>query len=76
MAQADLVHIKAWWEETANKVPTSERRWLNGMMIYTFWNIWMEHNRRIFNNTSEMVLQVAARIKDDMEQRKRVFAHT
>ena len=32
--QADPVHIKAWWEETARKVPTSERRRLNGMVIY------------------------------------------
>jgi hypothetical protein len=31
--------------------------------------------RRIFSNTSEMVLQVAARIKDGIEQRKRAFAH-
>ena len=45
------------------------------MVIYTFWNIWKKRNRRIFNNTSETVLQVAARIKDDIEQRKRAFAH-
>jgi hypothetical protein len=69
------MNIKVWWEETARKVPTSERRWLNGMVIYTFRNIWKEHNRRIFNNTSKTVLQVAARTKDDIEQRKRAFAH-
>ena len=45
------------------------------MVIYTFWNIWKERNRRIFNNTSDTVLQVAARIKDDIMQRKRAFAH-
>ena len=43
------------------------------MVIYTFWNIWKARNRRIFNNTSETVVQVAARIKDDIEQRKRDF---
>lgn len=71
--QANPIHIKAWWEDTARKVPISERRRLNGMVIYTFWNIWKERNRRIFNNTSETVVQVAARIKDDIEQRKRAF---
>jgi hypothetical protein len=74
-AQADPVHIKAWWEETSMKVPATERRRLNGMVIYIFWNIWKERNRRIFNNISETGLQVAARIKDDIEQRKRAFAH-
>jgi hypothetical protein len=57
------------------KVPTSEPRRLNGMVIYIFWNIWKERNRRIFNSTSETVLQVAARINDDIEQRKRAFTH-
>jgi hypothetical protein len=71
--QANPVHIKAWWEDTARMVPSSERRRLNAMVIYTFWNIWKARNRRIFNNTSETVVQVAARIKDDIEQRKRDF---
>jgi hypothetical protein len=45
-------------------------------VIYAFWNIWKERNRRIFNNTAETVPQVAARIKEDTEQRKRAFAYT
>ena len=43
------------------------------MVIYTFWNIWNERNRRIFDNKIETVLQVAARIKKDIEQRKRAL---
>jgi hypothetical protein len=43
------------------------------MVIYTFWNLWKERNRRIFNNNYESVMQVAARIKDDIEQRRRAF---
>jgi len=74
--QGDPVEIRAWWEEAAKKVPTTERRRLNGVVIYTFWNIWKERNRRIFNNTAETVPQVAARIKEDIEQRKRAFAYT
>jgi hypothetical protein len=63
--QVDPVHIRAWWEEAARKVPKSERRRLNRVVIYTFWNIWKERNRIIFNNAVETVPQVTARIKED-----------
>jgi len=68
-------NISSWWEEVARKVPRSERRRLNGVVIYTFWNIWKEINRRIFDNKIETVPQVAARIKEDIEQRKRALAY-
>jgi hypothetical protein len=65
--------IIPWWEEATAKVPKTERRRFNGLVIYTFWNLWKERNRRIFNNKMETVLQVAARIKEDIEQRMRAF---
>ena len=67
------MQIMSWWEEAVTVVPLTERRRFNGMVIYTFWNLWKERNRRIFNNNSESVMQVAARIKDDIEQRRRAF---
>ena len=66
------MQIMSWWEEAVTVVPLTERRRFNGMVIYTFWNLWKERNRRIFNN-SESVMQVAGRIKDDIEQRRRAF---
>ena len=73
--RVDPIHIRSWWEEAARKVPRSERRRLNGVIIYTFWNIWKERNRRIFDNKIETVPQVAVRIKEDIEQRKRALAY-
>jgi hypothetical protein len=55
--------IIPWWEEATAKVPKTERRRFNGLVIYTFWDLWRERNRRIFDNKMETVLQVAARIK-------------
>jgi len=54
----------------ATKVPRSERRRLNGVLIYTFWNIWKERNRRIFTNTHETTMQVASRTKEGILQKK------
>ena len=67
------MQIMSWWDKAVTVVPLTERRRFNGMVIYTFWNLWKERNRRIFNNNSESVMQVAARIKDDIEQRRRAF---
>jgi hypothetical protein len=38
------------WEKAVTVVPLTERKCFNGMVIYTFWNLWKERNRRIFNN--------------------------
>ena len=70
--QGGPLQIMSWWDKAVTVVPLTERRHFNGMVLYTFWNLWKERNRRIFNN-SESVMQVAARIKDDIEQRRRAF---
>jgi hypothetical protein len=70
---SDPPHIYIWWEDAARRVPRTERRRFNGVVIYTFWNLWKERNRRIFNNMTESAFQVATRIKEDIEQRKRAF---
>ena len=61
-----------WWEKAASKAPPADQKRFNGIVIYTLWNLWKERNMHIFNN-SEAVWQVAARIKDDIEQRKGVL---
>ena len=66
-------HLIRWWEETQAKIPKSDRRRFNGVVVYTLWNIWKERNRRIFTNTLETAAQVASRAKEDIEQLKRAL---
>jgi hypothetical protein len=66
--------IISWWKHAASRVPRAEQRRFNGLVIYIFWNLWKERNRIIFNNAAETVLQVAVRIKEDIDLRKRAFS--
>ena len=57
----------------AAKIPKQRRRHFNGVVIYTFWNIWKEMNRMIFQNSSMYARQVASRAKEDIKLHERVF---
>ena len=70
----DPPNLKSWWQEAASKIAKEEKRGFNGLVIYTLWNIWKERNRRIFNNIQESAMQVALRVKEEIEQRKRALA--
>ena len=45
-----------------------------GGHLYLLKLLKKKRNRRIFNNVTESPFQVAARIKEDIEERKRAFA--
>jgi hypothetical protein len=69
----DPVHLISWWEEAVTKINKGERKRFNGMVIFTLWNLWKERNRRIFNSAHESAMQVASRVKEDIEQRNRAL---
>lgn len=62
-----------WWEASQTKIPKSERRWFNGVLIYTIRNIRKERNKRIFTGAFETAAQVASRAKEDIEQQRRAL---
>jgi hypothetical protein len=49
------------------KVDKTERK-LDGIMIYFWWNLWKERNRRTFQHISLEANQVAMLCKDDITQ--------
>jgi hypothetical protein len=44
--------IHRYWRKCRTKFDMSQKRWIDGIMIYFWWNIWKERNRRAFQQTS------------------------
>jgi len=44
----------------------NEKPAFDGLMMYFWWNIWKERNRRIFQQESKEVVDVAYLIKEDI----------
>jgi len=43
------------------------RREFDGLVIYFWWEVWLERNRRIFQNINKTEQQVASFTKDDVD---------
>lgn len=39
-----------------------------GVILYTWWNVWKEHNQRIFQGQEKNELQVALLTKEEIEE--------
>jgi hypothetical protein len=55
-------------EELQIKIDKQSRPTFDGLIIYFWWNIWKERNRRTFNHESKSVEEVAFLIKEDAQQ--------
>jgi hypothetical protein len=51
-------------------VEKKQRSKLDGLIIYFWWNIWKERNRRTFNQKIKMVDEVAYMIREEVQQFK------
>jgi hypothetical protein len=60
--------IHGYWRKCRAKVDNSQRRKFDGVMIYFWWNLWKERNRRIFQQRSLQTDQVAMMCKEDINQ--------
>ena len=57
-----------YWRRCRRKVDKNQRRRIDGIIIYFWWNIWKERNRRTFQQKSLSPRQVASLCKDDISQ--------
>ncbi|KAJ1286483.1 hypothetical protein BS78_03G355400 [Paspalum vaginatum] len=47
-APTNATGLGEWWKRTETFFPKTHRRDFNSIVIYTWWNIWKEWNRRVF----------------------------
>jgi hypothetical protein len=64
--------IHSYWRKCRAKFDKTEKKRIDGIMIYMWWNIWKERNRRTFQQKSLTMDHVAQICKDDILQ----FEHT
>jgi hypothetical protein len=62
--------IHKYWRKCRAKFDKTQKRRLDNIMIYFWWNIWKERNRRTFQQKSLQANQVATLCKDDILQFK------
>jgi hypothetical protein len=68
--------LYSYWWRCRRKFQKSERRKVDGIFIYFWWNIWKERNRRQFQQITLNPIQVATLCKDDiMQYRRAIEAH-
>jgi hypothetical protein len=64
---ANLNHdgqLYTWWRRCRLRIDKPRRRLFDGLVVYFWWNIWKERNRRIFQNSGNDQLVVAHQIKE------------
>lgn len=62
--QPQMAHtIEDWWSELCKVVPKARRTQVLGALLTTWWNVWLERNRRIFQHLSKNELQVTLLVK-------------
>jgi hypothetical protein len=60
--------IHKYWRKCRAKFDGRHKKVFDGVMIYFWWNIWKEQNKRTFQNKSLQPRQVALLCKEDIQQ--------
>lgn len=59
--------VASWFNKMEISLPKQEKRTLCGAILYTWWNIWKERNRRIFQGLERDELHVAMLAKEEID---------
>jgi hypothetical protein len=62
------ISLDAWWGHFLHASAKESRRSFSGLIIYDFWNVWKERNRRIFQHRSLLPSEAAFLAHQDLSQ--------
>ena len=68
--------LKGRWKKCRACFDKHNKPFFDGIIIYFWWNIWEERNRRTFNHVSKSVEEVAFLAKEDFQQFSLAFSFT
>jgi hypothetical protein len=60
--------LYSYWRNSRAKIDKAQKKRFDGLMIYFWWNIWKERNRRTFQNASLQAREVAVLCKEEFDQ--------
>ena len=66
--------LKGWWKKCRVRFHKHNKPFFDGIIIYFWWNIWKERNRRTFNHISKSAEEVAFLAKEDVQQFNLAFS--
>uniref|UniRef100_A0A0D9Z846 Uncharacterized protein n=1 Tax=Oryza glumipatula TaxID=40148 RepID=A0A0D9Z846_9ORYZ len=58
-----------WWSSISYAGSKDQKLKIRGALLTTWWNVWLERNRRIFHNNSLLERDVAYLVKQDIDFR-------
>jgi hypothetical protein len=64
----DIGSLHGYWRRCRMRIDKPHRRSFDGIMIYFWYNIWKERNRRTFQNKSLQPSEVVLLCKEEIDQ--------
>ena len=56
-----------WWIKRTSQGGKSKAKALKSIHLLVAWEIWCEHNRRVFRSQEKTMLQLLAKIQDEIK---------
>lgn len=66
-SQQLALNLSDWWDLLCHISPGAAKRNILGDLLITWWNVWLERNRRIFHQSPMNEHQVAFLVKENID---------